>query len=182
MSRYIITIEPTDPKGNTSEGAQATIRIDTGPPAPRIIEMTLRSSAPPGLTSAALPIIDLAGVVEALRSGIHRSSVASESAALSVTNQTGSENSPSRAGSETDGHSGPLDNNMTGEVGESRDGRAYRRMPQPDELQKTYERIGTVTGVARHYGVPRHTAQGWMTRLRKLAATHASQSTKSQTK
>jgi hypothetical protein len=46
--------------------------------------------------------------------------------------------------------------------------RPYRRMPDVAEIIATYERIGTVTGLAEHYGVPRHTAQGWMGRARRL--------------
>jgi hypothetical protein len=45
--------------------------------------------------------------------------------------------------------------------------RAYRRMPDPAELKATYLRSRTITGVAEHYGVPTHTAQGWISRLRR---------------
>jgi hypothetical protein len=45
--------------------------------------------------------------------------------------------------------------------------RAYRRMPDPAELKATYLRSRTITGVAEHYGVPTHTAQGWVSRLRR---------------
>ncbi|MFF5176447.1 hypothetical protein ACFY2Q_00265 [Micromonospora sp. NPDC000316] len=45
--------------------------------------------------------------------------------------------------------------------------RAYRRMPDPSELKDIYLKNRTVTGVAKHYGVPTHTAQGWITRLRR---------------
>ena len=51
--------------------------------------------------------------------------------------------------------------------------RSYRRMPGVAQLLADYERIGTVTGLAQHYGVPRHTAQGWMGRARKRAAQQA---------
>lgn len=43
-------------------------------------------------------------------------------------------------------------------------GRVYRRTP--DDLAAVLERVGTVAGVAAHYQVPRHTAQGWVSRLR----------------
>ena len=43
--------------------------------------------------------------------------------------------------------------------------RAYRRMP--DDLAAVYAKSDSVTAVARHYGVPRHTAQGWIGRLRR---------------
>jgi hypothetical protein len=47
--------------------------------------------------------------------------------------------------------------------------RAYRRMPEVKELLATHAKIGSVTKLAEHYGVPRHTAQGWMGRARKQA-------------
>lgn len=46
--------------------------------------------------------------------------------------------------------------------------RAYRRMPQ--DLSVVARRAGTAAAVADHYGVPRHTAQGWLRRLRDSAA------------
>jgi hypothetical protein len=44
-------------------------------------------------------------------------------------------------------------------------GRVYRRSPA--DLATVYEQVGSVTGVADHYGVPRHTAQGWLRTLRR---------------
>ena len=45
--------------------------------------------------------------------------------------------------------------------------RAYRRMPDPAELKDIYLGSRTIIGVAQHYGVPTHTAQGWISRLRR---------------
>lgn len=45
--------------------------------------------------------------------------------------------------------------------------RAYRRMPDPAEVKAAYLATRTITGVAEHYGVPTHTAQGWISRLRR---------------
>ncbi|MBO0868349.1 MAG: hypothetical protein J2P15_07255, partial [Micromonosporaceae bacterium] len=42
--------------------------------------------------------------------------------------------------------------------------RAYRRMP--DDIVTVFRQAGGVTRTAEHYGVPRHTAQGWIRRLR----------------
>jgi hypothetical protein len=42
--------------------------------------------------------------------------------------------------------------------------RAYRRAP--GDLLDVYQRVGGVTALAGHYGVPRHTAQSWIRRLR----------------
>lgn len=46
--------------------------------------------------------------------------------------------------------------------------RAYRRMPDPAEVLAAYAQAGSITALAEHYGVPRHTANGWARRLRGL--------------
>jgi hypothetical protein len=46
--------------------------------------------------------------------------------------------------------------------------RAYRRMPAPDDVLAAYRKVGTVSGLAEHFDVPRHTVQGWARRLRGL--------------
>ena len=45
--------------------------------------------------------------------------------------------------------------------------RVYRRMPGADEVMAAYQEVGTVSGLAQHFGVPVHTAQGWARRLRQ---------------
>lgn len=44
--------------------------------------------------------------------------------------------------------------------------RAYRRMPDPDTIMKAYRKIGTVSGLADRFEVPRHTVNHWARRLR----------------
>jgi hypothetical protein len=44
------------------------------------------------------------------------------------------------------------------------DGRAYRRMPE--DFAAIYQQAGSAAAVAEHYQVPRHTANGWIRRLR----------------
>jgi hypothetical protein len=51
-------------------------------------------------------------------------------------------------------------------VAGQRETRAYRRMPEPGEVLAAYAQAGSITGLAQHYGVPRHTANGWARRLR----------------
>ncbi|GIM93040.1 hypothetical protein [Paractinoplanes toevensis] len=43
--------------------------------------------------------------------------------------------------------------------------RVYRRMP--DDFPAVYRQAGTAAAIADHYGVPRHTAQGWIRRHKK---------------
>jgi hypothetical protein len=45
--------------------------------------------------------------------------------------------------------------------------RAYRRMPDPADVLAAYRQVGSVSALADHYGVPRHTVQGWARRLRR---------------
>jgi hypothetical protein len=45
--------------------------------------------------------------------------------------------------------------------------RPYRRMPAADEVMAAYRRVGSVSGLAEHFGVPVHTVQGWARQLRR---------------
>lgn len=44
--------------------------------------------------------------------------------------------------------------------------RPYRRMPDPDAIMKVYRKVGTVSGLAERFDVPRHTVNHWARRLR----------------
>jgi hypothetical protein len=41
-------------------------------------------------------------------------------------------------------------------------------MPEVDEVLDAYRRVGGTTALARYFGVPRHTATGWLRRLRSM--------------
>lgn len=45
--------------------------------------------------------------------------------------------------------------------------RAYRKMPDPDEVTRAWHELESVGKLARHYDVPRYTAQAWVDRLRR---------------
>jgi hypothetical protein len=47
--------------------------------------------------------------------------------------------------------------------------RAYRRMP--DDFSVVFQQAGNAAAVADHYSVPRHTAHGWIRRLREQDTT-----------
>jgi transposase len=40
-------------------------------------------------------------------------------------------------------------------------------MPEASDVLAAYQQVGSVSGLADHYGVPRHTVQGWARRLRR---------------
>jgi len=50
-------------------------------------------------------------------------------------------------------------------------GRAYRRMPPAEEVMTAYAQVGSISALADHFGVPRHTVQGWARQLRKQGHT-----------
>lgn len=45
--------------------------------------------------------------------------------------------------------------------------RAYRRMPPAEDVLAAYAQVGSVSGLADFFQVPRHTVQGWARRLRR---------------
>lgn len=49
--------------------------------------------------------------------------------------------------------------------------RPYRRMPDATEVIAAYQQVGTVSGLAEHYDVPRHTANSWVRTLRRQGHT-----------
>lgn len=44
--------------------------------------------------------------------------------------------------------------------------RPYRRMPDPETIMKAYRKVGTISGLADRFEVPRHTVNHWARRLR----------------
>ncbi len=46
------------------------------------------------------------------------------------------------------------------------DGRAYRRMPEANDVLKAYQRVGTISALAEHFDVPVYTVHSWARRLR----------------
>ncbi|MEG8184615.1 hypothetical protein GZH49_39925 [Nocardia terpenica] len=163
MSKYTVVIAADESSDVVDRQPRLTIHVDTGKPGPRITGMTITSGDPGGLTSTNLPRINLTAVIEALASRLAPKASQpqlplfdSEPAAPAVAERA--------AANFPDTDMPPV---SSGSVDSGQD-RAYRKMPDPDELRRNLERIGTVTGLAKHYSVPRHTAQGWVTRLRKL--------------
>jgi hypothetical protein len=53
----------------------------------------------------------------------------------------------------------------TSDAAASGSDRVYRR--SPEDLGTVFQQVGTVAGIADHYNVPRHTAQGWVRTLRR---------------
>jgi hypothetical protein len=159
---YTVTIREHRDEVSPDDQVQTVLRIDLTPPQPRIVEISVQSCTDIPLDPASLPRPDLAGIAAALTAAdapVGQSATTVDSTTAKSTLKDASDRSRD-AGDATvstkrlDGaHQAP--------------GRAYRKMPPVDELMSAFEDSGTVSGLARHYGVPRHTAQGWMTRIRR---------------
>ncbi len=178
MSRYIITITPDMPNG--SAGAQTTVTVDVSSGGARVQELLVRSADDRGLLSAELPTIDFGLLVRALSGGTEEPQAADTTstaaatpvrrrgraagAAGAATKKTAPRGARVRAGARTAAKRTTRRAAVEGSGNE----RAYRRMPEPDEVLAAYQAAGSITGLAEHFDVPRHTAQGWAGRLRRI--------------
>ncbi|CAL9378504.1 hypothetical protein [Streptomyces sp. NPDC029526] len=144
MSEYVIDITPTGSDGKPDPtGPQTTVRVDTTD-GPRIVELTVRAAGGKGLHNRALPLIDFDLLVRAISPG--PSAPQPESVAPAPV---------------------PLAPVTPATPGEDRP-RPYRKMPDTEVVVAAYQELGgSVGAVAKRFGVPRHTAQAWVGRLRK---------------
>ncbi|WP_028479817.1 hypothetical protein [Nocardia sp. CNY236] len=167
-------------RGTNGGEPRMTLYVRVGEPRPRVTGASVRFDGPDGLTSENLPAIDLAAIVSALA---ETASARSSESQLALFDSAAKESSsvmqsipessiPSTPGSDSvrDLSSAatamPTAQSRPNELAGA--GRRYRKMPDPKELRNNLDRIGTVTGLARFYDVPRHTAQGWVGRLKKI--------------
>ncbi|MFC4997936.1 hypothetical protein ACFPIJ_08860 [Dactylosporangium cerinum] len=181
MSAYLVSIAPApDATGAVESDAFVSVRVETTGNTARIVEMIVRSSSPAGLSLQRLPQIDLALIGRALASGAldgvtettdpEPDTDAAEHVSPAAPRATASPRAatPRSAASPRAAATSSRTKRESKQAGSA--GRAYRRMPDVAELLATFGEIGSVTGLAEHYGVPRHTAQGWMGRARKAKA------------
>lgn len=155
MGSYTVNIAPED-----GGGPQTTIRIDVRDGVARITELVVRPSAERDATDqlSGIDFDALMRVVQPAIAAIESVSAAAEPAATPAAPAVRSV-APQRARVAT----APA----AGQQKASLRPRAYRRIPT--DLADTFAELGSVTKVAAHYGVPRHTAQGWINRLRREA-------------
>jgi hypothetical protein len=177
MSKYVITITPDPP--TEAPGAETIVRLDVSTGRPRVRELIVRSGE--GTTTATeLANIDFAMLVRAFSGAGEGAAPAADPLVARVpepvfsgraTAATEDRSARGRAGRPTSERPAPeragRERRAADRVGAG-EARAYRRMPDPDEAFAVYQELGTITNLAEHYGVPRHTAQGWATRLRRM--------------
>jgi hypothetical protein len=166
MSGYTVTISPS---GGQS-GPQTTIQVDTTSGAARVTELTVRAGGS-GLSPHELPVIDLAGLVAALAPG-SAPALAAAPAAPAIADapaQPARGRRARKAAAETPAKSTRgRRRGAAAEEAPAKAGRAYRRMPAQDEVVAAWNETRSATQVANHFGVPRHTATGWLRRLRQM--------------
>lgn len=176
MTTYTVTIEPPA-RGEANGVVRAVLRVDIGDDSgSRIVEITLHSEAKAGLAAIPLPSIDLRAVVTALHAGISGLNDAGEIIPAASQYRDGHQTqvveslpaTNARAASNKDRQVPTSISTQSRTPSRAAGERAYRRMPDPNKLREDHARIGSITKLAEHYGVPRHTVKGWMRRLRKM--------------
>ena len=172
MSGYTGTITPS---GGQS-GSQTTIQVDTTSGAARVTELTVRAGGS-GLSPQELPVIDLAGLVAALAPGSAPALAAAPAApaiaaapAQPARGRRGRKAAAEAPKKSTRGRR----RGAAAEEAPAKAGRAYRRMPAQDEVLAAWNETRSATQVANHFGVPRHTATGWLRRLRQMGVIESS--------
>jgi hypothetical protein len=165
MNSYTITITPDD-----ASRASTTLRVDLSGNAARITELLVRAGTATGLAAHQLPAVDLDLLLRAISPSSSpaavRSSAGSVTQAEAPSSTVADSAPPTRARRQRGGaKQAKAAGAKTARAAKKTGGeRAYRRAPA--DLVEVFDQLGGVTAVARHYGVPRHTAQSWVRRLR----------------
>jgi hypothetical protein len=174
MNGYTVTITPS---GNRA-GPRTTIRVDTTAGTPRVTDVSVRASHGNGLSPQQLPAIDLAALITAVAPPAANAG----SAATTPTRQAAAA-AGDRSRARPNRRKTTADRPATGRatttrgrrraagattVGEPNAARAYRRMPDTDTVVAAWHQTGSASALAEHFDVPRHTANGWLRRLRNL--------------
>jgi hypothetical protein len=171
MSGYTVTITPS---GGQS-GPQTTIQVDTTSGAARVTELTVRAGGS-GLSPQELPVIDLAALVAALAPGSVPALSAAPAAPAIADAPATSRGRRGRKAAEAPKKSarGGRRRGAAVEEAPAKAGRAYRRMPAQEDVVAAWNETHSATQVANHFDVPRHTATGWLRRLRQLGIIESS--------
>ncbi len=164
MGQYIITIVPVADDDFDGPVSQTTVRIETTNGRPAVTELIMRAPGGSGLINGELPYVDFETLLRAFVPTRDAEPPPRERKVPKAASKPGTPGRASRVRS-------------TGaKVTHLPVGRAYRRAPDIEELEAAYAEAGSIAGVAEHFGVPVHTAQGWISRLRRKNAAAAAAS------
>jgi hypothetical protein len=174
VSSYTITIIPDDDSATAT-----TLRLDTSHGDVKLTDLHLHAGG--GLSNGVLPAIDYGLLLRAITpttptpiGGTRAQAPAEPVAARSRPGRGGGVTSRPSANANTTrgtvaGRAKTAKATTARKSTRAAAGseRAYRRMP--DDFAAVYRQAGTASAVADHYNVPRHTAHGWIRRLRGQA-------------
>lgn len=167
MSRYVITITPDNDGAAGAATAHTTVRVDISTGQTRITELTVQAASGGGLAPADLPPVDLDLLVRALAGSTPAPALPQVAEAVEELAPAPRRRPRKTAAKKTAAKATKsAAKKATKRAAENSGTRAYRRMPEPDQVMDVYRETGSITAVADHFGVPRHTVAGWARRLR----------------
>jgi hypothetical protein len=173
MIEYIITIVPVVDDEAAGPISQTIVRVDTEGGRPYVKELTMRGPEGARLDTRHLPRVDFEMLLRAFMPGETVPAEDGRPAEAASTTQPEARPTPPRRARTRPASVADKDaaawrpGKSAGKVSAIQKGRAYRRMPDPAALEAAYAKTGTIAGVAAHFEVPVHTAQGWISRLRR---------------
>lgn len=168
MSQYIITIVPVLDGGVADPVPQTMVRVETDGDRLTVKELTMRAPDGAGLVGGELPTVDFELLLRAFAGRTPGTAIASPRATAAL--RPGRGRRPAVRHDDDAARQGETRRQSAARNGKTpvlKAGRAYRRAPEPTALEKVYAQTGTIAGVAAHFDVPVHTAQGWISRLRR---------------
>jgi hypothetical protein len=169
MGQYIITIVPVTDDDLAGPLSQTSVRVEIDNGRSTVTELIMRAPDGSGLANGELPYVDFETL---LRAFVPKAAAAEPAPRQRPARKTVPKAVPKKAAATS--RSTGRTRSAKAKVTHLPAGRAYRRAPQVEELEAVYAETGSITGVAKHFGVPAHTAQGWISRLRRRNAAGSS--------
>ena len=161
VNRFVITIARE--RDTRASDPHATITVEVSEGRANATELTVRAGKGGSVDRASLPVVDV--LMQALSADEARAARGAATASVDRGDESAPA-APARRRSTRAAAAGGRRSRKTAAASDS--GRAYRRMPEPDEVLAAYQEVGTVSGLADHFGVPLHTVKGWARRLRQM--------------
>ncbi len=167
VNRFVITIARE--RDTRASDPHATITVEVSEGRANATELTVRAGKGGSVDRASLPVVDaLMQALSADEAPAARAAVTASADRVveSAPVAPAAPAAPARKRASRAAAAGGRRSKKAAAASDS--GRAYRRMPEPDEVLAAYQEVGTVSGLADHFGVPLHTVKGWARRLRQM--------------
>jgi hypothetical protein len=161
VNRFVISIAREREARAGDSGATITVEVSNG--RAHATELNVRAGKGGSVDHASLSVVDV--LMRALSTDEAPTTRAAAPRAVEAVAEA-EPAAPSRRRSSRAAAAGGRRSKRTAAAADS--GRAYRRMPEPDDVLAAYQEVGTVSGLADHFGVPLHTVKGWARRLRQM--------------